>query len=282
MSDRTEKLSKLKENQLDELDNWLTFQLKSDCDEESYKELKRDVYLLYAERISELVSKIEVYFHELPMFLYGMITNIVRMHTIVISIEDSHEKYQGYEDILGYERFIVNLLNVVLYEKYKKQIKQYMRGFKRYQYKGVRIKKDVEKDTVRLKGENDEIIDIIDRPLYEVINTQIKRLSADYKVREASFRARYGITRFQVYSFKNSNRKFISNRDIDVKNRNSVIDEDLVRCCSNLEGLVDICEDYYSSVTGSGYKASVWGKIEKVLFWISVILSVYGTIKFFI
>lgn len=46
-----------------------------------------------------------------------------------------------------------------------------------------------------------------------------------------------------------------------------------------MEGIVELCNDYYSEIMGNGYKASTGDKIEKVLFWISVILSVFGTIK---
>lgn len=279
MNDRLEKISRLNESQLEKLDKWLEYQLETDCDGVSYERLKRTVYSIYACDIANLISKIEVYFHDLPMFLYGMITNIVKMHTMAVSIKDETVKCQDYEDILGYEKFIVNLLNVVLYDLYEEQINHYVKVFKRYNCKGIRIKRDIEKNKVRIKGKNNEIIDIIDKPFHEVISTLTKNIKADYKVCEAAFRKRYEITRFQVYSFKNSNRKFISHKNIDVKNESSEIDEDLIRCCNNMEGIVGLCNDYYSEIMGNGYKASIWNKIEKVLFWTSVILSVIGTIK---
>lgn len=258
MNDRMEKISRLNKSQLEKLDTWIAYQLETDCDRDSYEGLKKKVYSLYACDISHLISKIEVYFHDLPMFLYGMITNVVKMHTMAALEQDEAVKYQDYENILGYEKFIVNLLNIVLYDLYKKQLKFYMKVFKRYNYKGVRI---------------------AGKSFYEVIITQTKNIQADYKSCEATFRNRYEITRFQVYSFRNSDRKIISNKDIDVKNGNSEIDEDLRRCCSNMEGLVELCNDYYPQIMGNGYKASIWNKIETVLFWISVILSIYGTIK---
>lgn len=94
MNDRLEKISRLNQSQLGQLDKWLEYQLETDCDGNSYEELKRTVYSIYACDISELISKIEVYFHDLPMFLYGMITNVVKMHTMAISIEDETVKHQ--------------------------------------------------------------------------------------------------------------------------------------------------------------------------------------------
>ena len=282
MNDRSEKISRLNQSQLEKLDKWLEYQLVADCDGSSYKELKRTVYSLYARDISELISKIEVYFHDLPMFLYGMITNIVKMHTMAVTIQDEVVKHRDYEDILGYEKFIINLLNVVLYDLYAEKIHHYVKVFKKYNYKGVKIQRDIEKDKVRIKGKNNEIIDIIDKPFHEVVSTHIKNIKADYKVCEAAFRSRYEITRFQVYSFKNSNRKFISHKDINVKNESSEIDEDLIRCCNNMEGILGLCDNYYSQIMGNGCKASTGDKIEKVLFCISVILSIFGSIKFFL
>lgn len=94
--------------QRESLERYLLYQTYPDLDNDSdIVAKKEESYRLYSSNISKLIAKVEVYAHDLPIPIFGIIENIVRIHSIVEQIEDKEEMIKGYEQIIQYEKFFL-------------------------------------------------------------------------------------------------------------------------------------------------------------------------------
>ena len=105
--------------------------------------MKNAIYTLYRTEISKLIAKVEVYVHDLPRQVCGIIENIFRCLASAESKDDSNIRFKIYEIAYKYEIFLVNVLHITLIYVYKKRIKKYKMTFKQFKYGGIRLENDV-------------------------------------------------------------------------------------------------------------------------------------------
>ncbi|MBD5461698.1 MAG: hypothetical protein HDR24_01360 [Lachnospiraceae bacterium] len=132
-------IASLNRTQREALEKYLEYQTYQDNDDVEIAFIKKETYDLYKNTISGLIAKVEVYAHDLPMPIYSITDNIVRMHSLVAQIEQKDFALKGYKQIIQYENFFINILYLMLTKLYVMQIETYIKVLTRFNHKGVLI-----------------------------------------------------------------------------------------------------------------------------------------------
>ena len=93
-------IASLNRTQREALEKYLEYQTYQDNDDVEIASIKKETYDLYKNTISGLIAKVEVYAHDLPMPIYSITDNIVRMHSLVAQIEQKDFALKGYKQII--------------------------------------------------------------------------------------------------------------------------------------------------------------------------------------
>lgn len=252
-------------------------------DEEELK-LRNIISDYYSKDIAMLISYVEVYAHDLPNQLYGIIETITRM----LSISPTFQKgtKEMYKSIIIYEEFLISLLSLLISKIILSNIKKYIKLYKKFQCNGEHISINDIKD--------DEILELI------LPNNEIKKqcVNGELKYHLVSILKEY--YKLCKNNFEDLKRDFIKKYKLNVisynvlmSSKNSLFQSSLflrfipdfeeIKICENnellkykyLKDCVISCnefyEDCYSRMINNEYKKS--RTVGKVLFWILSLLS---------
>ena len=246
------------------LEKYLAYHIYDDVDDSDIEDIKRNAYNLYRSTISDLIAKIEVYAHELPIPVYGMIENVVRIHAILVQMTEKNEVVKGYEQLIQYEKFFINILYLKLIKLYVSQTKKYIKILKTFNHKGIEI-------------EGEPILRVAKRYMNDAISCLHKG--------ERKLKNIYSIGWFQLEKLLDDLPFMVGrfvDRDIDVQNENSQIIDELAEACRLAETVVNLCEANYADIVNNGYTAT-WQRrfVYALPGWISFLLALYGTLSIF-
>ena len=254
-------IADLNQTQREALEKYLEYQTYPDKDDIEIASIKKEAYSLYKNTISSLIAKVEVYAHDLPMPVYSITDNIVRMHSLVAQIKERDQSIKGYEQIIQYENFFVNILYLILTKLYVSQIKAYIKILKRFNYKGVCI-------------DNTPI-------LYDA-KRQIKNISCLMSQGKKILKNIYSIKWIQIEVFIGNVppfiRKFI-NRKVDIMNENSQLISELSSAFHTAQDTLNLCETNFPNIVNNGYNESLFKRLWNIIpMVISFLLALYGFI----
>lgn len=254
-------IADLNQTQRETLEQYLEYQRYPDEDDAEIASIKKEAYSLYKNTISGLIAKVEVYAHDLPMSIYSITDNIVRMHSLVAQIEERDQAIEEYEQIIQYENFFINILYLMLTKLYVAQIKAYIKVLKRFNYKGVCV-------------DNTPV-------LYDA-KRQIKSILCLVSQGKKILKNVYSIKWIQIEMFISNVppfiRKFI-NREVDIMNENSRLISELSSAFHTAQKTLNLCETNFPNIVNNGYNESLFKRLWNIMpMVLSFLLALYGLI----
>ena len=231
------KIESLNEGQRKQIEDEVLSLLVDDSEtKNALTQLKHDVYKLYSSDIAKLVADVEVHFHDLPVFVYGLVETIFRITAIAINEEDESKAESYYQEVIKYEKFTISYVQIQLLEHYLKEIKNYRKTMTKFNHKGVLT----DSGTPGMK-------DII-----YALNASQK----EYRYCKKIFK--------KCYTFDQMN----GASSIKIKT-DQIVDnviESLQRCYTQVTQCLKLCETYYPPIIGNGHIESFGRRCLHVLF----------------
>ncbi len=249
----------LNRTQREALEKYLEYQTYQDNDDVEITSIKKETYDLYKNTISGLIAKVEVYAHDLPMPIYSITDNIVRMHSLVAQIEQKDFALKGYKQIIHYENFFINILYLMLTKLYVMQIKTYIKVLTRFNHKGVLIN---------------------DTPVLCEVEKQLKKISGLVNQGKKNFKTIYSINWVQIEMFISNVPPFIErfiDREVVIMNEESQLISELSSAFSAAQYAINLCETNFPNIVNNGYNESLFKRFCNVMpMLISFLLALYG------
>lgn len=257
-------IADLNQTQREALEKYLEYQTYLDEDDIEIASIKKDAYSLYKDTIAGLIAKIEVYSHDLPMPLLGIIDNIVRMHSHVPKTVERDKAIKEYEQIIQYEKFFINILYLMLTRLYVSQIKAYIKVLKRFNHRGVCI-------------ENTPV-------LYDA-KRRIKSILCLVRQGKKILKNVYSINWIQTEMFISNVPAFIrkfANIEAFIMIDGSQLIHDLSSAFHIAQETLNLCETNFPNIVNNGYNDSLfkrlWNNMPMIL---SFLLALYGFITIY-
>ena len=256
------KINRLDDIQRSEIEEHIEMESIADDLNNIIKEEKERIYNKYASDISESIAQIEIYAHDLPRQISGLIETIFDMLAIAAAENNEDDNKRWYTYIWYQVSFLEDLLNLYLVDLYVKQVRKYRKIFKKFNHQGVKVQNDF------------SLLSFIDSKMKE-----IKKLS---KSKKRSFKKKYGLNEFYFRVLLNKRALFehFIKKDFHIK---ANVDGELLqvkRLADSANELVSLCEDNFANVINNGYNSSVIKKIWNFLLQaLPLGLAVYGVIQ---
>lgn len=257
-------ISSMDQKQHEALEKYLEHQMILDIEEVEVKKKKYAVYHEYADTIADLVAKIEVYAHDLPRQICGLIEMTFRILSVA-SVEKAKDKELILYDVaLKYEKFLINILYLTLIDIYVKEIRRYRRVFKKFKYRAIKLDNGIF--------------------IKQHINNQLCVVSSLVKKSKKTLKVMYSINEWHLMIFLDKlpfvEKLLELNVDIGIENNSDI--QELI-CAFNLaEEVMDICEVNYSKIINNGYNSTFIRRILHIVpTIISVVLAVLGAITIY-
>ena len=240
------------------------------------------VYELYRTQISEMIAYIEVYEHDLPPLITGLISEVFT----TIAVAES----AGEEEVLGLHYLIQTVVQAIRLHAifvFIHEIGEREKLFKRYKYKGAMI-----------PGEDIHIFDKIQEMKKIAVSNLTDKLKRYYRrsicsmfsiVRDSD--SQYGIRDLLIY-FKDFAKLYVFKRlikweepfiplDFLVIEENESLD--LSKEYSDFRQLLSFCENHMSDVINTGPKTSLRSNVfVAVTSWIIPIIIGVPAVKYVI
>ncbi len=263
-------ISQLDTKQREALEKHIEFEAYPDIEKANLSNLKRKIYEKYAKVISDLVAKTEVYVHDLPKQICGLIETVFRILTTSSAEPDENDQIRLCAASFKYENFLVDTLRAVLIDCYIKRIKQYHKILNKFNHKAVKI------------GSS---------PFMKEINRLSKCLKKEYKQGKKKFKTQYSLGIFEYLTvlgkftpiekvFPVIEKILPYNIDIYLDICNNKISE-FENCIKDAEMIIAHCEDNYALIINNGYNSSLLRRlISHIPELISFAFTVYAAIVF--
>ena len=259
-----EVVASLNGRQYEDLKKYLDYMLCPDDEEDAeVAAQKRDAYSAYKNKISDLIAKVEVYAHDLPFSIHGIIERIVQMHSLAELTEDRDQKIERYKAIIQYEDFLVNILHLMLTNLYVSQIKAYIKILKRFNYKAEGV----------CEG---------DSPVLCNVEKNVKHIKCLVRQCKKKLKEVYSISSPQIEMFVGNVPAFLEklvDREAEVRIGSSEEISDLKAAVDEAQDTLKRCEKIFPDIVNNGYNESLlkrfWNAVPAI---ISFILALYGLI----
>lgn len=251
MKDRElmDKIAQLNTEQRNIIEKEIQLLLYEDREQPSkLTELKHKAYKMYAENIASLISKMEVYFHDLPAWIYGFIEFVFRLFSFA-AVATEKEAVELYQTAIDYEGFLIYCINLKLIDYYFREIKQYKKIIIRFKHHGI-------------KTDNGT-------PILVALNACLKEVSKQKKNCQKVFKECYDFNkRTTLLRFK---RDDIKNLDIS----------ELAECVKKAENGVELCEQFFPAIIDNGFVSTRRARfVYKLPSIITFLLAIAGIIVF--
>jgi len=232
------------------------------------RDIKKEIYGLYVGDVAKLIAIVEVYNHNLPRHIGGLIESVFRMISSSETKNDE-ECYYIYDSALKYEYFLINILYLIIIQLYMKQIKVYKKTFEKFNFEPIEIRED---DKTRY-GLDSNILKTI------IIEGQ-KKVSKNYSLGKKEFKNMYELNTLQTLFYTEKlpiSRYFSLDKNIGLKK--SACIAELKDSYKLSENIIQLCEKYYSNVIDNGYNASlgvrIICKIPEAISFILALITAY-------
>lgn len=266
-----EQISKMDLQQRDALEKYVAFEIYPDEEDSEVATIKKRVYGEYSEVISGLVAKAEVYLHDLPKQICGLIEMIFRILTTSSAEEEKSNKIRLCAASLNYEIFLLNTLKALLIECYIKEIKRYRRLLKKFKHKAVIVENG--------------------KPFMKEVDFRLKNVRRMFRKGKKKYKQIYSLN-FLEYMVMLGKFSPIENKipwferfiPLEIAINVSIGTEikELSQCFEEVENIVNICETKYSVIINNGYDSSFWRKLVlHIPDFISAILTILAAIIIF-
>lgn len=258
-----ELISGLNVKQRRSFEQYLEYQLVPDVEDVDIQKYKYSIYEKYATVISKLIAKIEVYVHDLPRKIVGILEMIFRILAAASGEKDKNREIKLYKIVYGYEDFLINILRLTLIDIYVKEIKNYKSTLIKFNCDGI---------------ENSNGMSFIDE-----VNKGLKDITPLYKKGKRKFKESYGLnlveTMFFLNNFRVVDKYYNFNIKVNVYEQNELTE--LTEAFQIAETIIGICEANYSKIINNGYRASVLRRIvNSIPMLISFLLAVGGIVLY--
>ena len=239
-------ISNLENNQKLELEQLINFMISPDVEEPAFEKIKHRIYEQYSTTASQLIAKVEVYEHDLPNEIRGLIETSFRSLSASATVEEE-KALDAYMMTLYYQSFLVNTLYGILIKLYIKKIKKLKQTFKKFNYHSVKAEQDT--------------------PLMAYLDSQLNKICNLYKKKKKSYKEYHDIDK----------KTFALQFNVDVHTEINIpnwYDGFVIA-----EKTLEIAEKKYPDVIGNGYRASLTERfLKSVPNLISNILLLLGII----
>ena len=122
---------------------------------------KLKVYKEYDAEISELIAKIEVYAHDLPRQVSGIIESLFVMLTSAASESTDSDELEWYDKIEYQEIFLKNILYVYLIDIYMTRVKKYRKVLRKFNHQTILTEEHI--------------------PFMDAVNPNLKAIAREYR-----------------------------------------------------------------------------------------------------
>lgn len=204
---------------------------------ENLSEIERKVYNEYANVISDLIAKLEVHSHDLSPKIRGLIE---MLFSIIVASYDQREECKNnvtLEDAFKFELYLENILYIMLIDLYFKRIKSYIKTFKMFNYRAIKLDDDVR--------------------VFDLINEKKKKANSLRKSGIKSLKKLHTLNKTPTLA------------DLLVELSGNEI-PDLHQSFEIAEDCLGICEKNYPAIIGNGYVAPY---LNRVVSWLPIIIS---------
>ena len=226
------------------------------------EKLEKLIYGTYKNDISDLVAKVEVYAHDLPRQISGVVETIFRLLASA-SIKNSDKQKKIYENAYNYEIFLINVLYITLVNLYIEKIKKYRRILKQFKHGGI-------------KNENNVCF-------MDETKEKLKEIEEIYNIGKRSFKTIYKLNEFNLLFFCNRIPKKIEKiftTDIEVEVDDKIEINELKVSFNLAEKLLKTYETTYGTIIDNGYKATFLRRILNIIPTIlSFIFAIFTVLK---
>ena len=262
-------LDTLSIEQKEKLLHYLQYVQCDDGENEDIIQRKKKIYETYANTIAQLVAKVEVYAHNLPRQISGLIETTFNIIDSTAADEDEDKLISNYEIAYDYEQFVIDILYLTILRLYIKEIKSFKKLFKNFNNKGIKV-----------KSTNVSIM--------QEINDKLSSISCVYATGKKMIKKKYHLNFSEIIFLTENNwmidRVYSSKFEImvDLKNADKDCEGTIILsdATKDAEQLINNCIECYGSVINNGYTSTPAKKIIKYLpKFISAILTIYGVIE---
>lgn len=236
---------KMDSKQRHALEKYVEFETCPDEEDPDVHKIKEQVYSEYSKTVAGLVAEAEVYLHDLPKQICGLIEMVFRILTTSSVEEEKSNEIELCNASLAYERFLLNTLNALLIECYIKEIKHYRTLFKQFKHKGVKL----ENGEPFMKGAGDQL-----KSAYSMFKTGKKKYKQMYSLHFLEYMVILG--KFSKIESKIPWVERLIPFDLNVDIGKSVEVPELKQCLEGVKSIVKDCEDNYSTIINNGYDSS--------------------------
>ena len=227
------------------LEKYVEFEVYPDQEDLDVIAIKKKVYSKYSESISGLIAKAEVYLHDLPKQICGLIEMVFRILTTSSVEDEKSDEIKLCVASLEYELFLLNTLNALLIECYIKEIKRYRKLFKKFKHKGVIL----ENGTSFMKEVDSQL-----KSAYVMFKSGKKKYKRLYNLNLLEYMVMLG--KFSKIENKFPWMEHIIPYEFDVKIGIGTEILELNQCFQKVQNIIEICEKNYSTIINNGYDSS--------------------------
>ena len=240
-------VSEMDNEQCQVLEKYLNHQLYVDAEDVDCRQQKSEIYQRYATTVAELIAKVEVYKHNLPRQISGMVEAIFRILTTASGETEKEYEIDLYNNASEYEDFLIEMLYLMLIEIYIKEAKQYRKVFKKFKYQAIKTE--------------DGIL------FMDAVDNKLRNVSKFYKQGGKKFRQKYGISYLKYRMLLNKESFITKNKDfsLEVTIKKSADLPEIIQAFELGESVVGICEENYSKIINNGYNSTFINRIINIM-----------------
>lgn len=238
-----EKVFNLEDKQIHELEAFLEYRFSPDEEDFIVLEKKRELYHKYIKSIAPKIAIVEVYCHNLPRQISGLIETIFRILAAASVEDDKDDEIKLYDVVLEYEEFLINTLYMFIIDIYTKEVVRYCKNFGNFNCNAIELENGI--------------------MLMNDVHTKFKTASRFYKRAQKKFRKAYniGFWEYQLLLNKLSFWDRFVIPEISVGVSKTVDLRELDESYVILEKLVEGCENNYAKVIHNGYVPGFWKRL---------------------
>ena len=245
LSISSSQLLEVLKTQEDEIVGILTYNcfLDDEVADEDTSQIKLEILKLYSDSIAKTISKLEVYYHDLPAEIVEALFELVQEIVGAELTEKSEQRRKYYNNVLKYAYFVKHLAELLLCRSYLERIKAYKKQLKNFKTKGIKIDEK--------------------QSFYDVAKREYRRLKKERsKVRKTFL-------------------SYLSKKKDIIKYRQVKKDIGASSLVSDFEKHIKFYEDYYPSIVGNGCRRSLPFRIFRIIIYvITCIIAVLSVLKF--
>lgn len=250
-------VTSLNENQLNFVKKYIDYHFSAESDTFD-NEWKHSIYCDYAKTITGLLAKCEVFTHDLPRDIVGIIEIIFRLLTSTTQTDDFDKITTIFLAMSNCEKYMINMLYIKLIDCYVQTIKLHKKTLSHFKHQSFYLSYYYENKV----------------PFFKSIRKKLKYIKKSKKI---------GTKELKSFLKKNGIKKELDFITVAMHENDIGIINSLKTAYEQAEQLVLMIEKKYPDIISNGYKLSIWRKLvyrmPECIATILAVLSIYLWIK---